>query len=192
VGSWPGIQSSVYSPYYALTQLYAAADVYIDYLYRVTTEPTLKEEYNQKRLTKTFTTYTMPLWPFAGFNQLEVGPPSAPTEYAWWNASGVPNPNIQYMFPFNETSFNADPVNYGTTNYLENFWTGTWYYNGTGTGARAWWNINVRGNRTKIFDVLQDLATNYTPPNTPNTKPVWGTLSDPYYSNTIELILRQS
>lgn len=175
--------SGPYTPYWMLHQLYMAADTYLNYQYYSSDN----EIANEKRRIKTFN--TLAIDPYICLGQPLLQPGVAGNEYAWWNNTGVPNPNIQIMPLFDSALF----TQFAGSTYPDNYWTGTWS-GGTGTGSRAWYNTNVRGltatSNQKFFDAFVDIATNYKAPGVLVSGITMATASDVYYTNIIDPILR--
>jgi hypothetical protein len=175
--------SGPYTPYWILHQLYMAADTYLNYQYY----STKNEVANEKRRVKTYN--TLALDPYICLGQPMLQPGNQANQYAWWNNTGVPNPNIQVMPIFDTVSYSSNP-----STYSGNYWTGTWLGDGTGTGSRGWYNSNVRGTNanstTSYFNTIINIATNYKALNSISSGITMGSASDVYYTNIIDPILR--
>lgn len=172
-----------YTPYWILHQLYMASDTYLNYQYYATGN----EIANEKRRVKTYN--TLAIDPYICLGQPVIQPGNQANQYAWWNNTGVPNPNVQVMPIFDPISFTLN-----TSTYTGGYWTGTWLGNGTGAGSRGWYNTNVRGTTaTSISTYLNaviNIATNYKAPLSTSSGITMGSTQDVYYNNIIDVILR--
>lgn len=197
--------SMVYSPYWALSQIYAGADIYSDYLYRTATYE--NAIWGERRALKQFSTLAIDLsHMFAGWPQINQGRcagiggigDTLSHDYTWWSPIDAPYVNLLplfYGFGFTTSAESKHPFGYPTINYTGGFWT---------QAAKDWWNAegNVRGRTFgALLNVFKDLSMRASPTGAPDPPywigpgalptpyPLWG-ISDTYYLNGVDSTIR--
>jgi hypothetical protein len=168
----------VYTPYYAVSILYAAADMYLNYLYYSTGDV----KWLNKSRNKTFSTFGID--PYLILGHASVQPGNAESTYAWWNNNGLTAPGVVFAPLFNQANFIANPATYSG-----GYWTGSI---AGATGSLYYYTINVKGtdaNSNETFlGVIDKLAKEYKPSGTDGPETSWG--SDEFYLGIIDPIIR--
>lgn len=186
--------SMVYSPHYAMSQLYAGADVYMDHLYRTRG----LQGWADRRKMKTFTTYAIDPYAICGHAVVQPGKTSG--SYTWWFAQTINTMPLFYGFGFTTSAATKTSAGYPTTNYTGGFWT-----DGVNVGNSdtiSFFNTNVRGTSFgSQLAVFKKLATTYNPPDVADPPEWLGSgpqpspyqkyvVDDIYWNGTIDTSLR--
>jgi hypothetical protein len=156
----------VYTPHHAMVNIYTAADVVIDHLWR---SGDTTQDWNSKRVMRGFMTYGIDSSFLGGWPQLFAA--ATPGEYTFWDLT-VTNTMQNWVL--------ADFITNPTT-YTGGYWT---------TASKAFFNSTVRQNTLQDFIdvVLTPLAVSYRPPGKPGVQTEWG--QDPVYLLSVDLELR--
>jgi hypothetical protein len=195
--------SMVYSPYWSLSQIYAGADMYNDFLYRTATQG--NEIWGTRRALKQFSTMAFDWFSFAGWPLINQGRTagsggvgaSLSHDYTWWDPIAVTTVNTMplfYGFGFTKSAASKTSSGYPTITYTGGFWT---------DASVSWWNSNIRGvTFGALLNIFKDLAMRKNPTGAPDPPtwigpgpqpspyPVWGSATDTYWTNAIDSTIR--
>lgn len=194
--------SMVYSPYWSLSQIYGAADIYNDYLYR--TAPSDNTVWGERRALKQFSTLAIDWYSFAGWNLINPGRcagsgglgATLSYDYTWWDPVAVPSVNVMprfYGYGFTTSAASKTIFGYPTIDYTGGFWT---------DATVSYWNSTVRGKTFgTLLNIFKDLAMRANPTGAPDPPywigpgpipspyPLWGK-TDTYWTNGIDSTIR--
>lgn len=184
----------VYSPHYAMSQIYGCADIYMDYLYRTRG----LDGWGNRRKFKSFGTYAIDPYLMCGFPVIQPGKTSG--SYTWWDSQTVNTMPLFYGYGFTTSASSKVFPGYPTINYTGGFWTDG--VNVGNTDTISWYNNNFRGTTFgKQLATFRELAIGYNPPNVPDPPEWLGSgpqptpypkyvVDDPYWNNIIDTSLR--
>jgi len=195
--------SMVYSPHWSLSQIYGAADIYSDYLYR--TAPSGNTVWGERRALKQFSTLAIDWFSFAGWNLINIGRTAGSGglgatlnyDYTWWDPVAVPSVNTMprfYGYGFTTSAASKTVSGYPTIDYTGGFWT---------DATVSYWNSTVRGKTFgTLLNIFKDLAMRANPTGAPDPPywvdapspqpfpyPDWGK-GDTYWTNGIDSTIR--
>ena len=196
--------SMVYSPYWSLSQIYGAADIYNDYLYRTATYG--NAVWGERRAMKQFSTLAIDWFSFAGWPLINQGEcagggglgSTLGHDYRWWDPVAVPSVNTMprfYGYGFTTSAASKTMFGYPTDTYTAGFWT---------DATVDWWRDNVRGKTFgTLLNIFKDLAMRANPTGAPDppywidapspepfpSYPVWGH-TDTYWTHGIDSTIR--